>query len=414
VTAAALVACLALLIAPQPSALSNTWVHWQAWRPINTSVTSEPALVRFELPIAVYGSAQLDLADVRIIDDSGQEVPFAIDLAQQPQPSQVWNYAALSDVGFVPGSYTQAVADVGAGRVLHNTLRLDIAESESDFFEWVAIDASDDRETWRIVRERVPIYRFRSDGLEGRQTVTFPETSSRWLRVRILDGKQRFPIDGVTVSREVEARVEREPLAATVTLNPHSPERKSWWDADLGVAAVPVTSVAFEATQPAFHRPITVSVSDDGATWTEVAQGDIYRESGSEEVSVDVPEGRGRYWRVTVFNRNDAPIEGLRVRLLTTPRYVAFRQMPGHSYYMLYGNSRVTAPDYDFVLLTSRDQRDAAPVVHAGPQSDNTAYQSPEPWTERNAWVLWVALLAAVVIVGALAIRSMRTPPTSG
>jgi hypothetical protein len=411
-TGVALVASLAFIIAAPPPALSNAWVNWQAWRPIDASATAQPRLVRFELPVAVYGSTQLELADLRVIDDSGREVPFVIDSAQ-PRPAQVWSYATLSDVGFVPGRYTQAVADVGAGRVLHNTLRLAVPESESDFFEWVAVDASDDLSTWRVVRERAPIFRFRADGLEGQQQVAFPETSSRWLRVRILDGQRRFSIAAVTVSREVVTTPELRPLAAPATLNPKSPERKSWWDADLTINDVPVTSASFTAAQPAFHRPVTVSVSDDGASWTEVAQGDIYRESGSEQLSVEVPEGRGRYWRVAVFNRNDAPIDKLRVRLSTTPRYVVFRQMPERSYFVLYGNSLATAPEYDFATLTTRDQRDAAPTVTAGGESRNAAYQSPEPWTERHAWVMWVALLAAVVVIGTLAIRSMRSTGVS-
>jgi hypothetical protein len=406
----ALLAALTFALVAPPPALSEQWVHFQAWRPIDTSPAAQPGLVRFALPVAMYGSTQPDLGDIRVIDDTGREVPFVIDSAQ-PRPIETWNEATLSDAGFIPGQDTQVVADVGATRVLHNTLRLAVPESESDFFVWVGVDASDDRNTWRVVRERAPIFRFRADGLAGQQQVAFPETSSRWLRIRVLDSQHRFPVDGVSVSREVPVTTERQTLPAPVTLNPRSPERKSWLDADLGVKDVPVTSVSFTAAQPEFHRPVAVSVSDDGAAWTEVAQADIYRERGSEQLSVDVPEGRGRYWRVTIYNRNDAPIDGLQARLLTTPRYVVFRQEPGRSYFVLYGNSRATAPVYDFASLTTREQRDAAPVVRTGAESSNAAYQSPEPWTERNGWVLWVALLAAVVIIGGLAIRMMRTPP---
>jgi hypothetical protein len=404
----ALTASLVLIVTPPP-ALSNSWVNWQAYRPIETRVAAQSELVRFELPVAVYGSTQLDLADVRVIDDSGREVPFVIDSAQ-PRPIQGWSETVLSDLGFVPGKYTQAVADAGAAHAMHNTLRVEVSESEGDFFQWIAVDASDDRNTWRIVRERAPIFRFRADGLEGQQQVSFSDTSSRWLRVRILDGKRRFSINSIGISREFVATPQRETLPARVTLNEKSPERKSWWDADLGVDHVPVTSVSFSASQQAFHRPITVSVSDDGSSWTEVAQDDIYRESGSTQLSVDVEQGSGRYWRVAVFNRNDAPIEGLRVRLLTTPRYVVFRQAPEHRYFLLYGNGRATAPEYDFATSTTRDERESAPVVAAGVESKNAAYQSPEPWTERHAWVMWVALLAAVFVIGTIAIRSMRPP----
>jgi len=302
---------------------------------------------------------------------------------------------------------------VGESAALHNVLTLEIPENERDFFEWVSVEASDDRQTWRIVRERAPVFRFRSEGLPGQQNVTFPQTASRWLRIRVLDGQKPFPLLGVMVSRDVETLIQRAPLNAAVTLNPQSPEHKSYWDADAGVKGVPISLVSFFATQNAFHRPVMVSTSDDGITWTEVAQGDIYRDSGYEHLDVEVPAGRGRFWRVTVFNRNDAPIEGLRVGLLITPVYVVFRQMPGRNYFLLYGNARATAPQYDFATLTPREQEDGASVVSVGAESKNAAYQSPEPWTERNGWLLWAALVAAVVIVGALAIRSMRPTGTT-
>jgi hypothetical protein len=399
---------IALAVVASPPGLSNQWVHWQAWRPVETGTSVQPQLVRFPLPLAVYGATQPDLADLRVIDDAGKEVPFLVD-SQQPWPIYVWNDAILSDVGFVPGRYTQAVADVGSAHVLHNTLKLELPESDTDFFAWVSVEASDDHITWRIVRARAPVFWFPSDGLRGQQQVTFPDTSSRWLRVKVLDGQQRVSIDGVQVSREVVITPPLQRLTAPVSESPDSPDHKSWWDADLGVNNVPVTRVTFTATQPAFHRAVTISCSDDRTSWAEVAESDIYRESDSSQLSVDVPQGRGRYWRVTVFNRNDAPIDGLRVSLQMTPLYVVFRQEPDHNYFLLYGNDRVASPEYDFATVTTRAQRDAAMVVSAGPEAKNTAYQSPAPWTERHGWVMWAALLLAVVVIGALAIRTMRS-----
>ena len=53
--------------------------------------------------------------------------------------------------------------------------------------------------------------------------MTFPETSSRWLRVRVLDGQRRFLVDGVSVSRETSVTTERQVLPAPVMLNQRSP-----------------------------------------------------------------------------------------------------------------------------------------------------------------------------------------------
>ncbi len=387
--------------------LTGAWVHWDASRPIETRRTAQPMLVAFALPVAVYGSAQPGLADVRIVDDTGKEVPYVID-AQEARPLAVWSDARIFDTGFVPGQYTQVVADVGDGRAPHNLLEILASAADGDFFNWAAVDASDDGRNWRIVRDRAPIFRFEADGIKGQLQVSFPETHSRFLRVRILDGRRPFGIDGVSVSNEVETKTSRSIVAAHAIPNSRAPAQKSWWDADTGINNAPVSAVGFSASQSAFHRLVTVSSSADGESWDDEAQAYIYRDNGSSQMLVEVPSGQARYWRVTVFNRNDAPIQGLSIHLLTIPQYVVFRQEPGRSYRLVYGNSRAQAPEYDFATLTTREQRDAAPRVAVGAESSNAAYLSPEPWTERHAWILWAALLAAVIVVAALAIRSMR------
>ncbi|MCH7767141.1 MAG: DUF3999 family protein, partial [Acidobacteria bacterium] len=108
-------------------------------------------------------------------------------------------------------------------------------------------------------------------------------------------------------------------------------------------------------------------------------------------------------------NRNDVPIEGLRVQLAGTPRHVVFRQQSGGSYRLLYGNSRVKAPEYELARLTAREELEVAFSGSLGEAEINSAYVSPEPWSEQHPVVLWVALGIAVAVLGWLALRSLRT-----
>jgi len=389
------------------TSLPAAWANWSEVRHVDAPSIQAARLARFVLPIEVYGNSQVGLADLRIISDTGTQIPYAIDTAVAAR-HEVRGPVTVSDIGFVPGKYTQAVADVGTAGDLHNELTVVPGSGESDFFEWVAVDASDDRQTWRIMRDRVPIFRFESENLTGRQQIAFPQTRARWLRVRILDSQRPFAIDSIEVARFSETLIERAPLAASFTQDLQSQQRKSVWVADTGYAHVPVSALEFSAAQPAFHRPVTISASDDGKTWTEVAQGDIYESGADRQMIVEVLSGNGRYWQVTVFNRDDVPIQGLHMQLLTTPTYVSFEQEPDRSYLLIYGNPHAQAPEYDFTTLTTKDQRIAATLVSTGPQSSNTAYASPEPWTERHAWIMWVALIAAVAVIAAIAIFSMR------
>lgn len=392
--------------------LPAAWQNWHYSRPIALEPASEPRLVRVALPMAVYGQAQASLADVRVIDDAGNEVPHVL-YARPGRKSREWRSARLSEVGFVPGRYTTLVVDTSEDDALHNSV--EIQTEKKDFMVWVEIAASDDRKSWRIVRERAPIYRFEKDGLEGAQTISYPETRSRWLRVRILEGDKQFPVRACRTALELVEEAERTPLPVNPELQPDAPAQESRWEVDLGVARVPVSAVHFEATQPQFHRAVRVSMSEDGKTWRNVGRGAIYRyreprgDQPRSSLQVEFREARGRYWRVTIFNRNDIPIEGLRVQLAGTPRHVVFRQQSGGSYRLLYGNSRIKAPEYELARLTAREELEATLSGSLGEAEINSAYVSPEPWTERHPVVLWVALGIAVAVLGVLALRALRT-----
>jgi hypothetical protein len=50
-----------------------------------------------------------------------------------------------------------------------------------------------------------------------------------------------------------------------------------------------------------------------------------------------------------------------------------------------------------------------------GPEVSNPAYTGrpdDRPWSERHPIVLWIAIIAAVVVLGGLALRSMRAATT--
>jgi len=123
---------------------------------------------------------------------------------------------------------------------------------------------------------------------------------------------------------------------------------------------------------------------------------------------VEFDESRGRYWRTTVVNRNDAPVKGLRLFLQANPYHIAFRQEPGQSYRLLYGHSRAEAAQYDLHRIITRSDLEGAVLGQIDEEEVNSSYVSPEPWTEQNPGVLWGALLVAFLVLGFLALRSLR------
>jgi hypothetical protein len=396
--------------------LSEAWRHWRYSAPVEPPA-GHSGLVAVVVTPAVTAHAQPHWADLRVADDTGREIPFVLHSVQDRRSVEP-RAARLLEVSFLPGESTQGIVDLGENPPEHNSLEVQI--NRTDYFLWVEVAISSNARSWRILNERSPVYRFSASGLDGNQTIRYFPSRSRYLRIRLLEGKEKLPLDGVRVAQEVRREAERTPLETPLQPDPAAPVAESWWLADLGSARLPLSEVRFTVEQAEFHRAVRVRTSDDGKIWRTAGHGDIYRispragslqlqgEDGRERLRIRLPETQARFWRVEVLNRNDPPLVGARLQLLGTPRRMIFRVEAGRSYRLLMGHPRATDAQYEMARLTPEKELEAAVAASLGAIAVNPAWADPAPWTERHSYLLWIALLAAAAIIGLLALRALR------
>jgi hypothetical protein len=116
-------------------------------------------------------------------------------------------------------------------------------------------------------------------------------------------------------------------------------------------------------------------------------------------------------WTVTIENGDDAPMTLASVRLQMLERTFCFEAAAGTSYTLYYGDSALTAPRYDYATLFVA-QANALPAT-SGPEQPNAGYQprpDDRPFTEKHPALLWIALVAVIALLGAIALRSAKRP----
>jgi hypothetical protein len=134
----------------------------------------------------------------------------------------------------------------------------------------------------------------------------------------------------------------------------------------------------------------------------------------SERLSVSFPPRLARYWRVELRNENDSPLAAVKLRLSMTPRRIVFREEPGRTYRLLYGQSEAPAPQYDLAQSVPEETLRAAPLLASvAPERTNLDWIDPRPWSERHGTVLWAATIFAVLILSLAAVRALRQPEES-
>jgi hypothetical protein len=413
-------ALLASFAALANTSLPAAWKHWRYSRAIEPApadaatgtTTAAGQLAGVVAPPDLYARAQTGLADLRVIDEQGAEVPYVIfqrlgSSKSSPLPT------TLRENSFSAGAFTQLVLDAGAHPPFHNTVRIETGET--DFIEWVQVEASDDGHVWRMVEERAPIFRFRKNAHEGTQLLHYSENNAQYLRVRILDGDKKFPASGAQILLETTEPAERVPLELAMVADAKQPSGRSVWSAELGAAMPLVTEVRFEVdAPPEFIRSVEISSSADGKDWGSLRNAEIYRyrrgDAQQQELSVMISNAwaQSRFLRVEIVNGNDAPLDTAAPRLYITPQHIVFKQQPGRSYRLIYGQERTERAQYDLGRRVNAAQMAAAVDGQLGPEEANADWVDPRPWTETHDIFLWLVLVAAVMLIGYAAVRSLR------
>jgi hypothetical protein len=114
-------------------------------------------------------------------------------------------------------------------------------------------------------------------------------------------------------------------------------------------------------------------------------------------------------WTVTIENGDDAPVQIASIRLEMTEHDLCFDAAAGAATTLYYGDPVLATPQYDYATLFVPAAN--ATAAQLGAEIANPAYQprpDVRPFTEKHPALLWVALILVMVLLGAVAIRSVK------
>ena len=354
-----------LLIAVALSAESLAAMTPSEWRFSQAVDLPAAGLVRVSVPAETLDAARPELADVRITDSAGREVPYLID---RPMPRRESALRSKELRTALEPATTRITLTTGTRSMLKGVTFE--TPPGIEFIKAVRVEGSHDGATWLQLATDKPI--FRMAGGAANPGVSFSEGVWEFLRLTIDDSRTpAVPFTGVLLQvAETGAPVEPLPIKIKARDESSGVTRLS---VDLGAMNLTVASLGIETTDSVFVRPVTVSVpelANDDIREQMICTGLVYRMdlNGKVESNVEVPidiQIPGREVVVLIDNGDSPPliINGLHGTRRVI-NLVFFAREPGR-YQLLSGNSQCLAPRYDLSELG--DQLKSAGGVEVRP-----------------------------------------------
>lgn len=378
------------------------------------------------VPLHVMDKARQDLADLRLLDASGREVPYALRLRKDVDDKREASVTVFNQARI--GSASEVSIDLGENVYQHN--EVEVQSVGRNFRRRVDVEGSETGTQWRTLKTGDVVFGFGSENKTVESSrISYPTSRYRYLRVRVFadewTDKEAPAISNVRVMMTVRDKGEltiwdvNVPMYQTLR-NEGAPA--SAWTIDLW-GRVPCDRLTLDVDDESFSRPFQVEVVDDLENKRLVASGELTRRVGEARRPLVInfdQEEHARKLRLVVTDHSNQTLSITSIQPGAPARQLVFELKEGATQplRLFFGNQNATAPHYDFENEVTDKLLATTLRSEIGSSVKNPAYKpEPLPLTERIPWLIYLVLaassIALAMILLSLARTTLRTKPPS-
>jgi hypothetical protein len=406
---------LSLAGADEPQAEREDLSHWEWYQEV--FLPQRPGgkgLVDFLVPAGVFSRARPDLGDLRLVDGSGQPIPYALRIRKEREEQKRLKARAFNDAYNASTGVAELSLDLSEGKVEHNAIV--VVTRGGQFRRAFRLEGGDDATHWTALLDKVFLVHFQTEaGLVEVKRFSYPPSRFRYLRLLVsrdrslADDKPEIDKDRTEVLRSIKVAGEWVTQPARLGQREAMPGvggPGSAWMIELG-EAVPVSKLLLELPAEVFARPFALEVFNPGESPREVMTGQLQGRAGrSGPLEVAFPETMASRLRLRVTDYRNPPLALRGVAYAAAAREVIF-EPPAQSdarVYLYLGNPRAEPPHYTFEETLPANLDPPPSRASLGDLKTNPQFHPlPRPWSERLPWLVDVVLGASsLVLLGIL------------
>lgn len=381
-----LVAFGAALAAPPAAAQNDLDEQRGAWshRRSVAVPTRETGFVALSLPPELLARCRQDLADLRLVESDGREVPYLLDRARERSAEMRWS-GALVGSRREQRRWSSWTMDLRAARSFDTLL---VTIPDQDFAKAVRVELSEDGTGWREAMREAGVFDRPWSTRIHHTRIELPQpATARYVRLTLDDARSRpVTVTGIEVARARPLPGESWSRPASVAALASEPGRSRYGLSE--VAGLPFETLRLEADEAAFSRHVRLieaSLKNGRRDEMVLGEGEIYRlraedaALAAEALSLSVRPPSGGELILEVRDDDSPPLRQPRATVSAAATRLLFAGTPGQPT-LYYGNPLTRPARYD---LESQRVRIAAvgsfPAVQLGPEQANPRFRAPLP-----------------------------------
>lgn len=373
-------------------------------------------LVKVTLDQDVFAHTNNNLSDLRIISNTGQEVPYKLIIEKATFSEKNIYPIKILNNSVDPNRDNLFIVDFGQSGLLNSQLK--VLTSSENFQRQAEIAGGDDLENWHILKTDAYIFDYTNSQahFNAQETsIDYPENAYRYIQVKIFtSGEAPLKINGAQVSKITKN--EAKEMTITPGYQISQVNRTTQIILDLEKRGWPTGAIILAIAEENFNREVIIYESNDQTNWHLLTQGYIFNYQTPKfkgaNLTVSYPESSTRYLKVEIYNGDNQPLTINGFSLKTTLRNVAFQYAPDTNYLLYYGNKNTSSPEYDLEKFFGYLDADNTASALLTIEQENHLFKIPKqpksPLTERLPYLLPLILIATVLILGILVFRFLK------
>lgn len=382
--------------------------HFQYERPITVFEPAKQNYLVVDETILI--NTRPDMGDIRLFANSGREVQYVLRTQRASRYSD-WTVAGVLNKGATAGD-TQFTVDVNVPE--YDRLELDLATK--DFVARATVEGADDAaaKTWNNLGI-YSIYDFSLEKLGSSKSIRLKSPARyRYLRITIAGGVAPEEVEGANIANFQEDKAQYAAISAQARVTQRGNHTEmSWSTSD----RLPVERIVVEV-DPAevnFSRDSTLFCDERPVSNYDLSRVRLVRKGRQIESESLAPEPFGircKSYRLDIFNGDNPPLRIGKVVPMMLERRIYFDPKNESDFKLYYGDEKTAAARYDYAKFFEPAEPGQSAQAALKPEAKNAAYThwpDDRPFTERNPALLWVAMIVAVGLLGAWAIKGFKS-----